>query len=85
MSTLTGTNTAMRLIGNTLGPVVVGSLEDTFKVPILEGYFNNIPLFAFIPSRNSFEYAFLISMITVIFVSIIATRIKEMTPQLVKS
>lgn len=77
MSTLTGTNTSMRLMGNTLGPIVVGSLEDTFKIPLFEGYFNGIPLFVFIPSRQAFEYAFIISMFTVILVSGLATRIKE--------
>ncbi|MBB5254287.1 MFS transporter [Sulfurisphaera ohwakuensis] len=77
MSTLTGTNTAMRLMGNTLGPIVVGSLEDTFKTPLFEGYINNIPMFAFIPSRLAFEYSFLVSMGTTVLVSILATRIKE--------
>lgn len=77
MSTLTGTNTSMRLMGNTLGPIVVGSLEDTFKTPIFEGYLNNIPIFAFVPSRLAFEYAFLISMATTVLVTILATRIRE--------
>jgi MFS family permease len=77
MSTLTGTNTAMRLMGNTLGPIIVGSLEDTFKTPIFVSYINNIPMFAFIPSRLAFEYSFLVSMVTTILVSILATRIRE--------
>lgn len=33
MATITGTNTSMRLMGNTLGPVVAGFLESTFKEP----------------------------------------------------
>lgn len=77
MSTLTGTNTAMRLLGNTLGPVVVGSLEDTFKTPLFKGYIKNVPMFTFVPSRSAFEYAFLISMATVVIVTVLATRIRE--------
>ncbi|MCY0860343.1 MAG: MFS transporter [Sulfolobaceae archaeon] len=80
MATITGTNTAMRLMGNTIGPIVAGSLEDTFKTPILVAMYNSLPIFAFIPSRTSFQYSFLITAITVISVIILATKIKEIMP-----
>lgn len=77
MATITGTNTSMRLMGNTLGPVVAGSLESTFKEPLLLFMYNNIPVFTFIPSKLAFQYSFLISSIIIISVVIMATRIKE--------
>ncbi len=77
MATITGTNTSMRLMGNTLGPVVAGSLESTFKEPLLLFIYNNIPVFTFIPSKLAFQYSFLISSIIIISVVIMATRIKE--------
>ncbi|EZQ01592.1 MFS transporter [Candidatus Acidianus copahuensis] len=80
MATITGTNTAMRLMGNAIGPIVAGSLEDTFKTPLLVYMYNQIPIFTFIPSRYSFEYSFFIAAITVLAVIILATKIKEIMP-----
>ena len=77
IATITGTNTSMRLMGNTLGPVVAGSLESTFKTPILLFVYNGYPVFALIPSRLAFQYSFLVSSIIVIGVVILATKIRE--------
>ena len=77
IATITGTNTSMRLMGNTLGPVVAGSLESTFKTPILLFVYNGYPVFALIPSRLAFQYSFLVSSVIVIGVVILATKIRE--------
>ncbi|MCG3109329.1 putative multidrug resistance protein MdtD [Metallosphaera sp. J1] len=77
MSSITGTNTSMRLMGNTLGPIISGSLQDTYKFPLFSGFLGSIPLFTFIPSIQAFQYSFLISMASVICVVILATRIRE--------
>ncbi|WP_338602612.1 MFS transporter [Sulfolobus tengchongensis] len=84
MATITGTNTAMRLMGNTLGPVVAGSLESTFKQPLLLFIYENIPIFTFIPSKLAFQYSFLISSMIIVSVIIMATKIKE-TPSSIQT
>ncbi|AWR98518.1 MFS transporter [Metallosphaera hakonensis] len=77
MSSMTGTNTSMRLMGNTLGPIISGSLQDTFRYPLFTGFLGSIPLFTFIPSIQAFRFSFLISMVSVICVVILATKIRE--------
>ena len=77
MATLTGTNTAMRLMGNTLGPVIAGSLETTFRTPILAYYLDGMPIFYEVPGRYAFIYAFIISAVTSLIVAIMATRITK--------
>ena len=77
MATLTGTNTAMRLMGNTLGPVIAGSLETTFRTPILAYYMDGMPIFYEVPGRYAFIYAFIISAATSLIVAIMATRITK--------
>jgi MFS family permease len=77
MATITGTNTSMRLMGNTLGPVIAGSLESTFREPLLLFMYNSVPIFTFISSRLAFQYSFIVSSIVTISVIIMATKIKE--------
>lgn len=77
MATITGTNTSMRLMGNTLGPIVAGSVESTFRQPLLLTIYNGIPLFTFIPSILAFQYSFLISGIIIVGVVMLATKIRE--------
>ncbi len=78
MATMTGTNTAMRLMGNTLGPVVAGSLETTYRTPILAYYINgNIPIFYEVPGKESFFLSFIIAAITSFIVMILSTRVTK--------
>ncbi|AOL15482.1 MFS transporter [Sulfolobus sp. A20] len=77
MATITGTNTSMRLMGNTLGPIIAGSIESTFRQPLLLTIYNGIPLFTFIPSILAFQYSFLISGIIIVGVIMLATKIRE--------
>ncbi|MEM3324485.1 MAG: MFS transporter [Metallosphaera sp.] len=80
MASMTGTNTSMRLMGNTLGPIISGSLQDTFKFPLFLGFVGNVPLFTFIPSIQAFQFSFITSMFSILSVVILATRIKEGIP-----
>ncbi|BBD72229.1 MFS transporter [Sulfodiicoccus acidiphilus] len=77
LATITGTNTSMRLMGNTLGPVLASSLMDTFKVPIYEGMVRGVPLFVFLPGREAFFLIFATSAISSLITAAISTRIKE--------
>ncbi|WP_188602528.1 hypothetical protein [Vulcanisaeta souniana] len=54
MATMTRANTAMRLMGNTLGPVIAGSLETTYRTPLLAYYLNGMPIFYEVPGKESF-------------------------------
>lgn len=75
MATITGTNTAMRLMGNTLGPVIAGSLETTYRTPLLAYYLNGMPIFYEVPGKESFVLSFVISSITAFIVMIMSTKI----------
>ncbi|ADN50964.1 MFS transporter [Vulcanisaeta distributa] len=75
MATMTGTNTAMRLMGNTLGPVIAGSLETTYRTPLLAYYLNGMPIFYEVPGKESFVLSFVISSITAFIVMIMSTKI----------
>ncbi len=77
MATMTGTNTAMRLMGNTLGPVIAGSLETTYRTPLLAYYLNGIPIFYEVPGKESFVLSFIIAAITAFIVMIISTRVTK--------
>ncbi|BCU68040.1 MFS transporter [Sulfolobales archaeon HS-7] len=77
LATITGTNTSMRLMGNTLGPVLASSLEDTFKIPLYEGTVAGVPMFTFLPGREAFFFIFLISGVSSLLTMVISTKVKE--------
>ena len=77
LATITGTNTTMRLMGNTLGPVFASSILDTYKQGVLLGMLGNLPILYMVPSRLSFYYIFISSAVSSIITALIALRVRE--------
>ncbi len=77
LATITGTNTTMRLMGNTLGPVFASSILDTYKQGVLVGMVSNLPILYMVPSRTAFYYIFISSAVTSIVTALMAVRIRE--------
>ena len=77
LATITGTNTTMRLMGNTLGPVFASSILDTYKQGVLMGMLGKLPILYMVPSRLSFYYIFMSSAVSSILTALIALKVRE--------